>query len=94
LGSQADELLKRLSRGILLEIVRGVEVMKKTLRGRPSLNIPLERIIEVVRQRGQVVAAARELRCSDAYVHKRFKQAGLTLAQVLESPSLEALLRR
>ena len=78
----------------MFEIIRRVEGMKKTLRGRPSLNIPLERIIEAVRRHGQVVAAARELDCSDGYIHKRFKQAGLTLGQVLESPSLEALLRR
>lgn len=62
--------------------------MKRTLRGRPSLNIPLERIIQAVRRHGQVVAAARELSCSDGYIHKRFRQAGLTLAEVLDSPSL------
>ena len=66
--------------------------MKKTLRGRPSLNIPLERIIEAVRRHGQVMAAAGELRCSDGYIHKRFKEAGLTLRQVLECPSSEILL--
>ena len=55
-----------------------------TLRGRPRLHIALERIIEVVREHGQVVAAARELRCSDSYIHKRFKTAGITLAQVLD----------
>jgi hypothetical protein len=57
--------------------------VKKTLRGRPRLNIPLERVLEVVRRHGQVVAAARDLGCSDAYIHKQLRQAGLTLAQVL-----------
>jgi len=55
------------------------------LRGRPRLNMPLERVIEAVREHGQVVAAApRELGCSDAYIHKRFRAAGITLAQVLD----------
>lgn len=68
--------------------------MKKTLRGRPSLNISLERVIETVRRHGQVVAASRELGCSDGYIHKRFRQAGITLAEVLETASVEALLSR
>jgi hypothetical protein len=59
--------------------------MQKTLRGRPRLDIPLERIVQTVQRHRQVVAAARELRCSSAYIWKRFKLAGLTLAQVLES---------
>ena len=57
--------------------------MSKTLRGRPRLNIELKRIIESVRNHGQVMAAARELGCSDAYIHVRLKRAGLTLEQVL-----------
>jgi hypothetical protein len=59
--------------------------MGEILRGRPRLDIPLERIIQTVRRRGRAMAAARELGCSDAYIHQRFKMAGLTLAQVLES---------
>ena len=55
-----------------------------TLRGRPRLNIPRERIIEAVMKHGQVVGAARELGCSDAYIHKKFRAAGITLAQVLD----------
>jgi hypothetical protein len=58
--------------------------MKKTLRGRPALNIPLESIIAAVRRQGQVVAAARELCCSGAYIHKRFRAEGISLAEVLE----------
>jgi hypothetical protein len=68
--------------------------MRETLRGRPALNIPLRRIIRAVRRHRQVVAGARELRCSDGYIHKRFRQAGLTLAEVLESPSIEVLLNK
>ena len=60
--------------------------MKTTLRGRPSLDLDLAQILKAVRDHGQVVAAARELGCSDAYIHVRLKRAGLTLAQVLESP--------
>ena len=41
---------------------------------------------------GQVVAAARELACSDDFIHVRMKRAGLNLAQVLNSPNLAALL--
>lgn len=58
--------------------------MRKTLRGRPALNIPLQGIIDAVNKHGQVVAAARELGCSGAYVHKRFRAAGISLAEVLE----------
>jgi hypothetical protein len=60
--------------------------MKKTLRGRPRLNLELTQILEAVRRHGQVVAAARELHCSDAYIHVRLKRAGFTLAEVLQAP--------
>ena len=63
--------------------------MKKTLRGRPKLNIALPEIIEAVRRHGQVMAAARELGCSDAYIHVKFKQAGKTLNDVLDADSNE-----
>ena len=66
--------------------------MKTTLRGRPSLDLDLAIILQAVRQHGRVMAAARELGCSDAYIHVRMKRAGLSLAQVLESPELAALL--
>jgi hypothetical protein len=66
--------------------------MGETLRGRPRLDIPLERIIQTVRRRGQAMAAARELGCSDAYIHQRFKMAGLDLRKVLECRDLKELL--
>lgn len=57
--------------------------MTETLRGRPRLDIPLERIIKVVRQTGYVMRAARQLGCSDAYIHQQLKAAGLSLREVL-----------
>ena len=57
--------------------------MKKATKGRPRLGIPLDRILCAVRKHGQVVAAARELRCSQAYIHKRMNEAGITLGEVL-----------
>ena len=65
--------------------------MEKTMQGRPRLNLELTRILETVRRHGQIVAAAHELKCSDAYIHVRLKRAGLTLAEVLDAPDLEAL---
>ncbi len=66
--------------------------MKRTLRGRPRLNLELEAILKAVRQHQQVMRAARELGCSDAYIHVQLNRAGLSLAQVLESPDLATLL--
>ena len=66
--------------------------MNKTLRGRPSLNLGLGQIVEAVHRHRQVVAAARELGCSDAYIHVRLKRAGVILAEVLDSRRIEALL--
>ncbi len=66
--------------------------MGRSLRGRPRLDLKLEQIIKAVGQHQQVMAAARELACSDAYIHVRFKKAGLTLALVLEVPDLRSLL--
>jgi len=59
--------------------------MEKTLRGRPRLDIPLQQIVDAVRCHQQVTSAARQLGCSPAYIHKRFKLAGMTLAKVLEA---------
>ena len=36
-----------------------------------------------VRRTGYAMRAARELGCSDAYIHQRLKAAGLSLHQVL-----------
>ena len=49
----------------------------------------MERIIQTVQRHGQVMAAARELRCSDSYIHQQFKMAGLSLTQVLEVSDME-----
>ena len=65
--------------------------MNRTLRGRPRLNIEMDRILEAVRRHGQVVGAARELGCSDAYLHGRLKAAGLSLKEVLEIEDPETL---
>ena len=66
--------------------------MKTTLRGRPRLDLDLLAILVAVRHHRQVMAAARELGCSDAYIHVRFKRVGVTLWQVLEAPDLATLI--
>ena len=67
--------------------------MKSTLRGRLRLDIRLERILHAIRSHRQIVAAARELGCSQAYIHARLKKAGLTLREVLEADAAVDLLR-
>ena len=59
--------------------------MGETTRGRPKLNLDFAQILGAVHRHRQVVAAAQELGCSDAYLHGRFKQAGLSLKQVLQA---------
>ncbi len=66
--------------------------MNRVIRGRPPLKLELGQVVEAVRRHGNVMAAARELHCSDAYIHVRFKRLGLTLAQVLEARDIESLL--
>lgn len=66
--------------------------MKTTLRGRPRLDLDLRTILEAVRHHRQVMAAARELGCSDAYIHVRLKRVRLSLRKVLEAPDLRSLL--
>ena len=66
--------------------------MIRSTRGRPRLNLKLDQIIKAVRRHQQVMAAARELGCSDAYIHVRLKRVGLTLAQILEASDLRTLL--
>lgn len=68
--------------------------MGKTLPGRPRLNLELTQIIEAVRRKGTIMAASRKLLCSDAYIHARFKDAGLTLLEVLTADSVDDLLHR
>ncbi len=53
----------------------------------PRLNIETSPIIESVRRHGQMMAAARELGCSDAYTHVRFNWEGRTLGDVLDAPN-------
>mgnify|MGYP001577237395 CR=1 FL=1 len=57
--------------------------MVKSRGGRPRLNIPLEVLLDAVQRHGHILPAAKELHCSDAYIHGQFKQAGLTLADIL-----------
>ena len=59
--------------------------MKTTLRGRPRLELDLLVILEAVRLHRQVMAAARGLGCSDAYIHVRLKRVGLSLKDGLEA---------
>ncbi len=66
--------------------------MKTTLRGRPRLDLDLLAILEAVRRHRQVMASARDLGCSDAYIHVRLKKVGLSLRVVLEAPDLRSLL--
>ena len=58
--------------------------MIKTMRGRPRLNIPLDDILAAIRETGYVLRAARKLGCSDAYIHQRLKEVGLSLREVLK----------
>ena len=69
--------------------MRRSAVIKKATKGRPRLGIPLDRILCAVRRHGQVVAAARELGCSQAYIHKHMKEVGLTLVEVLATQDPE-----
>ena len=66
--------------------------MKTTLRGRPRLDLDLLAILDAVRRHRQVMAAARDLGCSDAYIHVRLKRVGLSLRMVLEATDLRSLL--
>ncbi len=66
--------------------------MKTTMRGRPRLDLELPAILEAVRHHRQVMAAARELGCSDAYINVRLKKVELILGLVLEAPDLGSLL--
>ncbi len=66
--------------------------MNNGLRGRPALNLKLSDILSCVRRHGKLLTAARELHCSDSYIHVRLKRAGMSLRDVLEAKSLEELL--
>lgn len=62
------------------------------LTGRPRLNIQLVDILEAVRARGNQSVAATELGCSEGYVRKMIRLAGLDLGRVLAARDLETLL--
>ncbi len=52
--------------------------------GRRPLNIPLKNVLESLQAHGSVVAAARELGCSPAYIFGVLKANGLKLKDVVE----------
>jgi hypothetical protein len=51
--------------------------------GRPSLNLSRQEIISALRRHRKILPAARELGCSDAYIHVRLKRWRLTLPRIL-----------
>jgi hypothetical protein len=52
--------------------------------GRKRLNIPLKNICESLRAHRDVVAAAQELNCSQAYIFGILRANGLKLKDVIE----------
>ena len=66
--------------------------MAGPLTGRPRLNIPLVDILEAVRAHGNQYQAAADLGCSEGYVRKVIRLAGLDLDQVFAARDLEELL--
>ena len=52
--------------------------------GRKRLNIPLKNVLESLRAHRSVVAAARELGCSPAYIFGVLKANGLKLKDVVK----------
>lgn len=83
----------RRSRRIFGVFVTGLKGMNRQLRGRPRLPLTVQQVLEAVRRRGTVTAAGLELSCSPAYIYARFNKLGLTLAQALDAPSIDELLR-
>jgi hypothetical protein len=53
--------------------------------GRKRLNIPLKNVCESLRAHRNVVAAAQELNCSQAYIFKVLKDNGLRLKDVINN---------
>ena len=60
----------------------GEKIVVKGL-GRKPLSIPLKNICECLRKHRNVVGAAQELGCSQAYIFKALKSNGLGLRDVL-----------
>ena len=73
--------------------MRDLKGMNRQLRGRPRLPLTVRQVLEAVRKHGKVTAAGRELGCSGGYIYARFDELGLTLAQVLDAPSVDMLYR-
>ena len=55
--------------------------------GRKPLNIPLTNVLESLQAHGSVVAAARELSCSQGYIFNVLKASGLKVKDVIEGKS-------
>ncbi len=72
----------------------GSVAMNKGHVGRPRLNISLREIVRAVRRHGKIVAAAREVGCSPAYIHMQLKRSGLSLGVVLEAEDVAGLLEK
>lgn len=51
--------------------------------GRKPLNIPLINVCDTLRAHSSVVAAAKEIGCSEAYIYKALKANGLNLKDVI-----------
>ena len=66
--------------------------MRTPMKGRPALNIPLIEILEAVKATGNQSQAASDLGCSESYIRKQIRLAGLTLAQVLAARDVKMLL--
>lgn len=52
--------------------------------GRKPLNIPLKNVCEALQVHRNVVTAANELNCSEAYIFAALKANGLKLKNVIE----------
>lgn len=62
--------------------------------GRKRLNIPLKNVLESLRAHHNVVAAATELGCSEAYIFGVLKANGLKLKDVSSATKANRLLRK
>ena len=51
--------------------------------GRKRLNIPVKIVCDAVQTHGSVTAAARQLRCSRAYIHNALKNVGLKSKDII-----------
>ena len=52
--------------------------------GRKPLDMPVKNILDCLRKRGSVAAAAQELRCSRGYIYSVLKANGLKLKDVVD----------